>query len=103
MKTHKFFELIASSKEGETDARFRVFVELTDKDQDFWESQALGTPAGRDQMNALRSWANVNLSASLYGTPNQIGPLATRRRGRRIWSPYRQTPGRETRHECSSS
>ena len=29
------------------------------------------------------SWANVNLSASLYGTPNQIGPLATRRRGRR--------------------
>ena len=52
MKTPKFFELIASSKEGETDPRFRVFVELTDKDQDFWESQALGTPAGRDQRAA---------------------------------------------------
>ena len=25
----------------------------------------------------------------------QIGPLATRRRGRRIWSPYRQRLGRE--------
>lgn len=55
MKTPKFFELIASSKRGQTDPRFRVYVELTDKDQDFWESQALGTPEGRAQMTALRT------------------------------------------------
>jgi len=41
MKTPKFFELIGSSKGDTSDPRFRVFVELTDKD--FWESQALGT------------------------------------------------------------
>ena len=46
MKTPKLSELIASSKEGETEGRFRVLVELTDKDQDFWESQELGTPEG---------------------------------------------------------
>ncbi len=54
MKTPKFFELIGSSKEGQTDPRFRVYVELTDKDREFWESQALGTPEGRAQMTALR-------------------------------------------------
>jgi hypothetical protein len=54
MKTPKFFELIGSSKEGKTDPRFRVYVELTDKDQDFWDSQALGSPEGRAQMTALR-------------------------------------------------
>ena len=51
----KFFELIASSKEGQTDPRFRVYVELTDKDKDFWESQTLGTAEGRAQMTALRT------------------------------------------------
>jgi hypothetical protein len=30
-------------------------VELTDKDQDFWESQELETPEGRDQMSALQN------------------------------------------------
>ena len=55
MKTPKFFELIASSKEGQTNSRFRVFVELTDKDKDFWESQSLGTAEGRTQMTALRT------------------------------------------------
>jgi hypothetical protein len=55
MKTPKFFELIGSSKGGKTDPRFRLYVELTDKDQDFWESQALGTPEGRAQLNALRA------------------------------------------------
>jgi hypothetical protein len=54
MKTPKFFELIGSSKEGQTDPRFRVYVELTDQDAGFWESQALGTPEGRAQMTALR-------------------------------------------------
>ena len=54
MKTPKFFELIGSSKEGQTDPRFRVYVELTDQDREFWESQALGTPEGRAQMTALR-------------------------------------------------
>jgi hypothetical protein len=51
----KFFELIASSKEGPTGPRFRVFVELTEEDKDFWESQSLGTPQGRAQMAAIRS------------------------------------------------
>ena len=54
MKTPKFFELIGSSK-GESDPRFRVFVELADKDKDFWEAQALGTAEGRAQMTALRT------------------------------------------------
>jgi hypothetical protein len=74
MKTPKFFELIASSKEGETDPRFRVFVELTDKDQDFWESQALGTPAGRDQMNALRNGLMEVLQSETKLSP---APVAT--------------------------
>jgi hypothetical protein len=51
----KFFELIASPKEGQAEPRFRVYVELTDEDKDFWESQSLGTPQGRAQMAALRS------------------------------------------------
>ena len=54
MKTPKFFELIASSKEGETDPNFRVYVELTEEDKGFWESQSLGTPQGRAQMAAIR-------------------------------------------------
>lgn len=54
MNTPKFFELIGSSNEGEPNSRFRVFVELTDNDSEFWQNQALGTPEGRDQMNALR-------------------------------------------------
>jgi hypothetical protein len=54
MNTPKFFELIGSSNEGEPNSRFRVFVELTDNDREFWQNQALGTPEGRDQMNALR-------------------------------------------------
>jgi hypothetical protein len=37
MNTPEYFELIASAKGAE--GRFRVLVELTDKDQDFWESQ----------------------------------------------------------------
>jgi hypothetical protein len=55
MKTPKFFELIASSKEKSSDPRFRIFVELGDKDKDFWESQSLGTAEGRAQMTALRT------------------------------------------------
>ena len=54
MKTPKFFELIAFSKEKSSDPRFRIFVELGDKDKDFWETQALGT-TGRAQMTALRT------------------------------------------------
>src|SRR5271163_2200218 len=53
MKTPKFFELIGSSKER-TDPQFRLYVELTDKDEDFWESQRLGTPKGTARMDALR-------------------------------------------------
>jgi hypothetical protein len=55
MKTPKFFELIASSKEKSSDPQFRVFVELGDKDKDFWKSQALGAVEGRAQMTALRA------------------------------------------------
>ena len=55
MNTPKFFALIASSKEKSSDPRFRVFVELGDKDKDFWESQVLGTAEGRAQMTALRT------------------------------------------------
>ena len=53
MNTPKFFVLIASSKEKSSDPRFRVFVELGDKDKDFWESQVLGTAEWRAQMTAL--------------------------------------------------
>jgi hypothetical protein len=45
----------ASSKGGKKDLRFRIYVELTDKDHKFWEDQALGTPEGRTQLAALRS------------------------------------------------
>ena len=55
MKTPKFFELIGSSKEGQTEPRFRLYVELTDRDKDFWEDQARGTPEGRAKMEALRN------------------------------------------------
>jgi hypothetical protein len=55
MNTPKFFELIASSKGESSDPHFRVFVELGDKDKNFWESQALGTAEGRAQMTALRN------------------------------------------------
>src|ERR1700676_4036529 len=54
MKTPKFFELIGSSKEEQTDPRFRALSELTHQDREFWESQALGTPEGRAKMTALR-------------------------------------------------
>ena len=55
MNTPKFFALIASSKEKSSDPRFRVFVELGDKDKDFWESQVLGTAEGRAQITDLRN------------------------------------------------
>ena len=55
MNTPNFFELIASSKEKSSDPRFRIFVELGDKDKAFWESQVLGTAEGRAQMTALRT------------------------------------------------
>jgi hypothetical protein len=74
MKTPKFFELIASSKEGQTNSRFRVFVELTDKDQDLWESQAEGTPEGRDHMNALRNGLLEVLPSETQLSP---APVAT--------------------------
>jgi hypothetical protein len=48
MNTPKFFELIGYSNEGEPNSRFRVFVELTDNDREFWQSLALRTPQGRD-------------------------------------------------------
>jgi hypothetical protein len=60
MNTPKFFELIASTKEKSSDPRFRVFVELGDKDEDFWESQALGTAEG--------ACANDSLSNRLEGS-----------------------------------
>jgi hypothetical protein len=72
MKPPKFFELIASAEGAE--GRFRVFVELTDKDQDFWESQKLGIPDGRDQMNALR---NGLLEVLPTGTELSPAPVAT--------------------------
>jgi hypothetical protein len=53
MKTPKFFELIGSSKEN-VDPQFRLYVELTDKDEDFWESQRLGTAEAAARMAALR-------------------------------------------------
>ncbi len=49
MNTPKFFALVASSKEKSSDPRFRVFVELGDKDNNFWESQVLATAEGRAQ------------------------------------------------------
>lgn len=55
VKTPKFFELIGSPEGGNKNLRFRLYVELTDNDKDFWESQALGTPEGRNQLNALRT------------------------------------------------
>ena len=55
MKTPKFFELIGSSKGGKTDQQFRVYVELTEKDEAFWENQALGTAEGGAQLAALRA------------------------------------------------
>jgi hypothetical protein len=42
-----------------------------------------------------REVATVNLNASRCGSPTQIGPLATGRRGLPISSPYRKGPGRE--------
>ena len=53
MKTPKFFELIGSSKE-KNDPQFRLYIELTDKDEGFWESQRLGTPEAAARMAALR-------------------------------------------------
>jgi hypothetical protein len=86
MKTPKFFELIGSSKEGQTDPRFRVYVELTDKDREFWESQALGTPEGRAQMTALRKAlmevlpSETELSAAPVSTFSRATPRRSSRR-----------------------
>lgn len=53
MELPKFFELTASSRDG-TDPQFRLYVELTDQDKEFWESQLLDTPEGRSRMAALQ-------------------------------------------------
>ena len=74
MKTPKFFELIGSSKGESSDPRFRVFVELADKDKDFWEAQGLGTAQGRDQMTALRAGLTEVLPS---GTELSAAPVAT--------------------------
>ena len=74
MKTSKFFELIGSSKGESSDPRFRVFVELTDKDKGFWESQARGTAEGRAQMTALRTGLMDVLPS---GTELSAAPVAT--------------------------
>jgi hypothetical protein len=74
MNTPKFFALIASSKEKSSDPRFRVFVELGDKDKDFWESQVLGTAEGRAQMTALRNGLKEVLTG---GTELSEAPIAT--------------------------
>jgi hypothetical protein len=74
MKTPKFFELIGSSKGESSDPRFRVFVELADKDKDFWEAHALGTAEGRDQMTALRTGLMEVLP---NGTDISAVPVAT--------------------------
>jgi hypothetical protein len=74
VKIPKFFELIGSSKEGQTEPRFRVYVELTDKDEHFWESQALGTPEGRAQMTALRTGL---LEILPKGTELSAAPVTT--------------------------
>jgi hypothetical protein len=74
MNTPKFFALIASSKEKSSDPRFRVFVELGDKDKDFWESQVLGTAEGRAQMTALRNGLKEVLPG---GTELSEAPVAT--------------------------
>jgi hypothetical protein len=74
MNTPKFFALIASSKEKSSDPRFRVFVELGDKDKDFWESQVLATAEGRAQMTALRNGLKEVLPG---GTELSEAPVAT--------------------------
>jgi hypothetical protein len=74
MNTPKFFALIASSKEKSSDPRFRVFVELGDKDKDLWESQVLGTAEGREQMTALRNGLKEVLPG---GTELSEAPVAT--------------------------
>ena len=74
MNTPKFFALIASSKEKSSDPRFRVFVELGDKDKDFWESQVLGTAEGRAQMTDLRNGLKEVLPG---GTELSEAPVAT--------------------------
>jgi hypothetical protein len=53
MELPKFFELTGSSRDG-TDSKFRLYVELTDEDKDFWESQLLDTPEGSSRMAALQ-------------------------------------------------
>ena len=74
MNTPKFFALIASSKEKSSDPRYRVFVELGDKDKDFWESQVLGTAEGRAQMTDLRNGLKEVLPG---GTELSEAPVAT--------------------------
>jgi len=53
MELPKFFELTGSSPDG-TDSEFRLYVELTDEDKGFWESQLLDTPEGSSRMAALQ-------------------------------------------------
>ena len=54
MKTPKFFELIGSSKGESSDPRFRVFVELADKDKDFWESRGTAKERRADRYQPMR-------------------------------------------------
>jgi hypothetical protein len=74
MNTPKFFELIGSSKGESSDPHFRVFVELSDEDKDFWESQARGTAEGRVQMTALRTGL---MDVLPKGTELSAAPVAT--------------------------
>jgi hypothetical protein len=53
MELPKFFELTGSSRDG-TDSEFRLYVELSDEDKEFWESQLLDTPEGRSRMATLQ-------------------------------------------------
>jgi hypothetical protein len=53
MELPKFFELTGSSRDG-TNSEFRLYVELTDEDKDFWQSQLLDTLEGRSRMAVLQ-------------------------------------------------
>jgi hypothetical protein len=65
---------VASSRPKSSDPQFRVFVELGEKDKDFWESQVLGTPAGRAQLTALRTGLKEVLPS---GTELSDAPVVT--------------------------
>jgi hypothetical protein len=97
MKTPKFFELIGSFKGESSDPHFRVFVELADKDKDFWESQALGTAEGRAQMTALRTGLMEVLPSepSFRRRPSQLSSRVTPRLSSQKRSPSLQKTGAE--------